>query len=222
MKKMILLVLMMIVVSSVVVEAKGKGGSIEIVGGAKVAKLDYALKINGNEVDWSKQSEAVIDNLSKPTGVYLGGIYWVTNNKGIEIGVSSLGSSFSGTIDGKATEKTNEFIEIYGKYNYQANQYFRFNAGLTYCSFSEEDKIAAENFSEVVEEGSGVGLNVGAGMKLPVTDNLSLTGEVNYSLLNIMIDQGYDHNKDKLVRLDYDREYVLNPLAAKIGISYRF
>ncbi|WP_018250209.1 outer membrane protein [Orenia marismortui] len=222
MKRITLLVLMMVLLGSVVVEAQNEAGTFEIVGGAKVAKLDYTLKINGSQIDWTEDSQAVIDDLSKPAGFYLGGIYWLDNNKGIELGASLLESSFSGKIDGEEVEKRDQFLGFYGKYNYRINQYFKLNAGLTYSSFKEEDKIAAKNFDQVVEEGSGFGLNAGGGMTFPITENLVITGELTYSLLNIMIDKSYDQDKDKLVDLDYDREYVMNPLSAKLGVSYRF
>ncbi|WP_018250206.1 outer membrane beta-barrel protein [Orenia marismortui] len=221
MKRITLLVLMLVLLGSVVVEGK-EAGTFEIVGGAKVAKLDYTLKINGSQIDWTEESQLVIDDLSKPAGFYLGGIYWLDDNKGIELGASLLESSFSGKIDGEEVEKRDQFLEFYGKYNYRINQYFKLNGGFTYSSFKEEDKIVAKNFDQVVEEGSGFGLNAGGGMTLPITDSLVITGEFTYSLLNILIDKSYDQDKEKLVDLDYDREYIMNPLSAKLGISYRF
>ena len=160
--------------------------------------------------------------MSEGYGFYLVGAYCLDNKQSLELVGSFSESDYQGAIDGQEIEKINNLIGVRGRYKYLVNDYLALKAGFSYYRFKEEESEVKGEFDEVVEKGSGFGPSAGLELNIPLGSSFSIKGSLDYSLLEINIDQAYDYKKDELVEADYNRSYRIDPLTLGLGVSYKF
>lgn len=220
-RKIIFLILAIIFLVPTITLGADNTGEIEIGGGLEFINLDYQLMIDGEELEWTKETEDIIDELSSPKGLYLNGIYYLDNKLGIELGFGISKSNYKGKIDEQKIEKTNKFQELYSDINYSFNEYLTLKGGASYFRFQEKNKIEEDNFNEITEKGSGLGFRGGIGLNYTLGDFI-LSSDIIYRVIQIDIDEVYDEYKQELIEPDYKQQYIMNPLSIRLGAKYKF
>lgn len=104
--------------------------------------------------------------------------------KGFSLGAGwSLGYSKDkpiGLLDDPSTFSMSS-LELFGKYRFEAGKVDPFvKAGIAFTSYSQTVAAAGIDFDE-----SATGLLIGAGASYPVTEAISLIGELSYTLLKV-------------------------------------